>query len=142
MLAIGVAALGFGSGLRTASGMTALMTCRPEAMPRVLGSRAMRRAAIAGSAFEIVVDKLPQTPSRLELRGLWLRLLAGAACGVLVARSDGSRPVPMALLGAASALAGAKLGHDARQALAKRYPAVLVALAEDGLAIALARVAS
>lgn len=121
--------------------MTALITRRPEALPRALVSRSARRVAIAGSVAEIVIDKLPQAPSRLDPRGLWFRLVAGAVCGVVVARANGSRSVPMALLGAASALAGAKLGHDVRQALAKRYPALLVAIAEDGTAIALAQAA-
>jgi uncharacterized membrane protein len=88
-------------------------------------------------ATELVLDKLPSAPSRLEPRGLSARIVFGAVAGAVLARGA-DRSVPAAMVvSSAAALIGARLGHDLRTAAAERLPAIPVAIAEDVLALAL-----
>jgi uncharacterized membrane protein len=115
------ALLGFAAGLRTFSAPAAL----------VLRERRLngpRRAVLAAAAGELLADKLPSMPSRLQRRGLTGRLLSSAFAGHSVAGRAG------AATGAASALASAVAGHRARAAVSSP----LGAFVEDWLAIALA----
>jgi uncharacterized membrane protein len=91
------------------------------------------RAAALG---EYVVDKLPNTPARTQPFGLAARALAAGLAGASFDPDE-------RLLGAACAIGGAfataYLGVAYRHACAERkIPAIAAALAEDGLAIALA----
>ena len=53
------------------------------------------------------------------------------------------QPAPAtAAIGRVAALAAAKVGHDARAALARRLPDPVVAVAEDAVAIGLAALGS
>jgi hypothetical protein len=56
--------------------------------------------------------------------------------------SEARNPVPAAVIASAAALAAAKIGHDSRRGLDRRFPDPVVALAEDGLAIGLAALGS
>jgi uncharacterized membrane protein len=89
-----------------------------------------------------VLDKLPFTGSRLDPPGLIGRLVFAAGAGAVLARGAGKPIVPAMLVACAASLAAAKAGHDARAALAERFPPVAVALAEDGIALALAAAAA
>jgi uncharacterized membrane protein len=99
-----------------------------------------RFAACAAAAGELVVDKLPIAPSRLQPSALAVRMLSGALCGrALARRFDG----PLALgtcAGVAGLLAGAFGGYYARRSVTRegRVPDVLAALVEDALAVGLA----
>jgi uncharacterized membrane protein len=87
--------------------------------------------AIFLAATELVFDKLPVTPSRLSPVGLSARILSGGICGAaLAARGD--------------AVASAYTGYTIRRYFTKTlgWPDVPVALAEDGLAISIAREAN
>jgi uncharacterized membrane protein len=113
--------LGLAAGLRTFSAPAALaLRERPLNGPR--------RAVLAAACGEMVADKLPSMPSRLQLRGLTGRVLSSAIAGRIVAGRRG------AATGAVAALASAVAGNRARSALSSP----LGAYAEDGLAIALA----
>jgi uncharacterized membrane protein len=113
--------LGLAVGLRTFSAPSALaLRQRPL--------NGARRALLVAALGELIADKLPATPSRLERRGLTGRVLSGAASGQLVAGPRGAARAVVA------ALAGAFAGSTVR----KRRPGVLVAVCEDGVAIALA----
>jgi uncharacterized membrane protein len=113
--------LGLAVGMRSFSGPAALaLRERPLSAPR--------RAVLVAAAGELVADKLPSTPSRLEPAGLTGRLLSGAICGRLAAGRSGAAG------GAAAALLSAVAGNRARTAL----PGPRAALAEDCLALALA----
>jgi uncharacterized membrane protein len=113
--------LGLAAGLRAFSAPSALaLRHRPLNGPR--------RALLLAAAGELVADKLPTTPSRLDRRGLSGRVLSSAISGQLVAGPTGAaRSVSAAL---ASAVAGATVRG--------RAPGILAALCEDGVAIALA----
>jgi uncharacterized membrane protein len=93
---------------------------------------------VAAAAGELVVDKLPRTPSRLEPAGLAGRLVLGATAAGLFARTRRDPWLPAAAIGAASAIVSAKIGHDVRARLAQHVPDPAVAIVEDALAFGLA----
>jgi uncharacterized membrane protein len=93
---------------------------------------------VAAAAGELVVDKLPTTPSRLEPVGIASRLAMGAAAAGLFARTRRAPWLPAAATGAASAIVAAKIGHDVRARLAQHAPDPAVAVVEDALALGLA----
>jgi uncharacterized membrane protein len=115
------ALLGFAAGLRAFSAPAALaLRSRPLTKPG--------RAVLVAAAGELVADKLPSTPSRLERRGLSGRIFSSAFAGHAVAGRTG------AATSVACALTGAVAGNRARAAVSSP----LAAFAEDWLAISLA----
>lgn len=108
---------------------------------RVLHRPAVSAALQVAAAGEMMVDKLPIVPDRVSAGPLFGRVAIGAMAGA-VGAGLGERPrAAGALLGATGALLGAYLGFHARRALTRRagLPDLPVALAEDALAIQLAR---
>ncbi|MGH9287881.1 MAG: hypothetical protein ACRD0V_06235 [Acidimicrobiales bacterium] len=93
---------------------------------------------MAAAAGELVIDKLPGTPSRLALPGFVARPVLGALAAGLFARSRQAPWIPAAAIGASSAAVAAKLGHDVRARLARHAPDPAVAVVEDALALGLA----
>jgi uncharacterized membrane protein len=141
--------LGVVAGLRSQFPAAALAAAGLEA-PRgpfaLLGSSGGRRAAYLAAAGEIVVDKLPVTPDRVEVRGLLARAASGAVAGGVLAAATGrrgARVVLPVLAGSAGAYLGSWGGFSGRRALvaATGLPDPVVAVAEDALAIGLAAVA-
>jgi uncharacterized membrane protein len=92
----------------------------------------------AAAASELVVDKLPGTPSRLAPAGLTGRLVLGALTASLFAQTRQARWLPAAAIGASSAAVAAKVGHDVRAVVTKHVPDPAVAVVEDALAFGLA----
>ncbi|HKG02734.1 MAG TPA: hypothetical protein VKB03_06105 [Conexibacter sp.] len=125
------ALMGAGGGLRTAMPWGAL------AVRGRLGGGTRRLAPLVAVAGELVLDKLPQTPSRTSPPGLVARLSSGAAAGWLVAGTPG------AAIGSAVAGLSAFAGERARAALGRQtgLPDPLIAVGEDVLAIGLALIA-
>ena len=139
--------------------MTDIAACHPYlsalALGAVCGARTMMGPALlaplaprwagwllrALAAGELVGDKLPQTPSRLEPGGLGARFVTGAIVGAIVCRRAGKGAAAGALLGAGAALLCAKLGHDGRAALGVKLglPDPAVAVVEDALVIGTGR---
>jgi len=91
-------------------------------------------AAIA----ELLVDKLPITPSRLKAPLLLARLGAGAFVGAVLAAAMLQSSKLGALIGASGALLGALIGYWLRTRIVKKtgLQDYVVALAEDGITIA------
>lgn len=122
------AGYGFASGLRA------------TAAPAALGARSsgLGRLLIIPAIGELIADKLPSTPSRLEPSGLIARLLAGGYAGWRVSEGDRTRIVAVAT-GALAAVAGAFIGYNSRHYIVRRLgiPDLPVALAEDALTIAI-----
>jgi uncharacterized membrane protein len=132
--------LGLVSGGRSSVGLAALAARRParsplrRGLPQPAGALDhpwARPAAALGVAGELVMDKLPTTPSRLAPPVLGFRLVAGAVCGVVLAQRDGQPVAAPALLGVAGAYAGSRLGAAARAA----RPGLTTALAEDAVVL-------
>lgn len=128
-------ALGAAAGLRS---MTAPATLLGAADSHWTGPA---RLAAAG---ELVVDKLPVTPSRIAPGPLAARVISGGLCGRTLARRDRESLALGTLAGVVGAIAGAYGGYFARRYLttAKALPAFPIALLEDALAIALAAAAT
>jgi uncharacterized membrane protein len=86
---------------------------------------------------ELIVDKLPQTPSRTAPIGLAARAVTGALSGAALALSAGRTGAAGALLGAAGGVAGAYAGYYIRHGLVvqTKLPDFVVAVVEDLLAI-------
>jgi uncharacterized membrane protein len=101
---------------------------------------------VLGAAQEVVIDKLPFTPSRLKPASLGFRAFAGIACGVIVARrASGSEPsasASAALGGGAAAVAASWAGAQWRSWAAPRLGAFGAAVIEDASVIGLAVAAS
>jgi uncharacterized membrane protein len=85
---------------------------------------------------ELIVDKLPFTPSRLRPKPLALRIVTGTICGVAVYGSRAKRNFSDgAVLGALGAVAGALTAHQVRKRVSREIPDFAVALLEDAVAL-------
>jgi uncharacterized membrane protein len=136
------AVLGAATGMRSSVALAALILRRSDGLPAVLHRQAARSAAAIVDASELVLDKLPTTPSRLDPPGLTSRVVSASLAAAVLARSGHRRPVPAMAVASACAVAAAKISHDARAALARQVPDLAVAVAEDALAIGLAGLGS
>lgn len=84
---------------------------------------------------ELVVDKLPATPSRKILPAFGARVLAGALCGATIGAASGAL-APAAITGALGAVAGTYGGAWVRGRLAAAFGRDLpAALLEDLFAV-------
>jgi uncharacterized membrane protein len=133
------AAAGVAAGSRTTLGFALPLLLARRRWLRTLGA-----LAVGG---ELVGDKLPMTPSRLDPPGPAVRALAGAVAGATVARHAGTRSrfgvVGAAVVGAAASAAGTWGGAAWRRAVAERgRPDLPAALVEDAAAVTLAVTAS
>lgn len=137
-------ALGTATGSRNSLGLATLAFSerRPQASRLMRAVQSPRGRAVAAVlvGVELVGDKLPTTPSRLGPPILAGRLLGGGLGGAVLARRAGRHPVIGALLGGGGALTGSFAGFRYRQVVADRgWPDLPAALAEDALAVGLAR---
>jgi uncharacterized membrane protein len=125
--------LGIATGLRSSLG---------GAAPGLFGRRDLstlgRAFRVAGIAGELVIDKLPNTPSRLEPPAFIGRLTSGADGGFLLAHHGGFAPASCMLAGSLGAAAGSFGGAAWRRWAALRMPDWRGALLEDAAAITLA----
>lgn len=87
---------------------------------------------------EIVADKRPSTPSRLEGGGLGARLVAGAAGSVSLCRQEDATSFWPAVAGGLGAVAGAHGGAAWRAAASEWMPDWQAALIEDAVALSAA----
>lgn len=139
------AAIGVVAGMRSQLPLALLSVATQQrdqsgrGLPDVLASPKVTALLLAAAAGELVVDKLPFTPSRLMPGSLVVRTTVGGLAGALLARSGGMHPIYGAAPGAWGALAGSYAGHDARAGLvaATGAPDPLIAVLEDVTAVAL-----
>ncbi len=143
-----IAALGFVAGLRSMMPFAILSRtyetngAAHDALPRplrLLDSGATRGLTAVAAAGEVVGDKLPMVPSRLQPGPLAGRLAVGALAGATLSHRT---PVALAIgtaLGAAAAGAGSAAGYYARKRLgdATSVPDPAWAVLEDSLALGL-----
>jgi uncharacterized membrane protein len=84
---------------------------------------------------ELIADKLPFTPSRLNAAPLASRIVSGAICGATI-YAVVKRPLTEgAVLGGLGAIAGAFAGYHTRKRLSRDMPDLEAALLEDAFAI-------
>jgi uncharacterized membrane protein len=105
----------------------------------LLRSPWIQRLTGAAAIGELIGDKLPMTPSRLDPGPLAGRFLFGALAGAAVMANGRRSPLAGAVLGAAGAGLGAVCGYHLRRRLGQltSIPDPLLGLAEDWLAITL-----
>jgi uncharacterized membrane protein len=131
-------AIGAATGGRSFSGIAAvsLSSARDE---RPLGNPVAKVLVGLLAVGELVLDKSPKAPNRLEPRGLAGRMVFGGASAGLLARRHSAPPIPQVVVGMAAALTAAFAGHWGRSRLAGRFGADLPgALIEDGVVQSLA----
>jgi len=137
-----------------AVGIGAVAGLRTLAAPAVLAWAAKRRSIRLGSSplativsakaskritdfavSELIADKLPFTPSRLNAGPLASRIISGAICGATI-YGVVKRPLTEgAVLGGLGAIAAAFAGYHMRKRLSRDMPDLAVAVLEDALAI-------
>lgn len=142
-----VAALGFVAGLRSQMPLALLaisarrrgVSPGASSLAGLLGKPVVAAGLCAAAAGEVVADKLPFVPSRLEPRSLAGRLFVGALAGAVLSRELRVFVVPGALLGAVGALGGSYAGYHARRYLGRvtGVPDSFWAVVEDATAIGL-----
>ena len=135
---VGSVFLGAASGLRSQIGVTTVVVHSDPSLPSIFRRPWTKRFLVAAAAAELVVDKLPTTPSRLAPPGLAARLALGALAAGLFAQTRNSPWLPGAAVGALSAAVAAKVGHDIRAQLAHHAPDAAIAVEQDALALGLA----
>jgi len=135
---VGGVFLGAASGLRSQIGVATVVVRSDSSLPSIFRQPWTKGLLVAAAAGELVVDKLPTTPSRLAPPGLVARLALGALAAGLFARTRNAPWLPGAAVGALSAAVAAKAGHDTRAQLARHAPDPAIAVVEDALALGLA----
>jgi uncharacterized membrane protein len=133
------AALGAAAGSRSS-----LAVAGPTAWGRgtsPLTGRLATALALAGAGTELVVDKLPATPSRLGAEGLVPRFVTAGTGAVVLARRDGARPAAPVVSALAGAAGGAWGGAAWRRWAHGHLPDWQAALLEDAVALALSLLA-
>ncbi len=118
--------------------MAALIDGGAQGLPAPLMRPQARTAARVAVAAELVIDKLPTTPSRLGMRGLTARLTLAGAAAVVLARGTNRPVLPNVLASWTMALVAARVGHDLRVIAGTHVPPLAVAVAEDAVALGLA----
>ncbi len=111
------------------------------ALGRLLRSPQGRRVLKLSALGEVIVDKTPLARSRVSPKNLLGRLGFGALAAATLAQTQGTPVVPAALRGAAGAGLGSVAGFTFRIVAGRvtGLPDLLVALAEDAVAVGLAR---
>jgi uncharacterized membrane protein len=139
---VNAALAGAATGLRSTAGVGALVETGSRGLTGAWATEPVRVVAGLGVAGELVVDKLPNTPSRLDPPGLLARVAMAAVAGAVIARASDRRLAPAMVVAAGTAVVSARVGHDLRTFAATRIPPLAAAIGEDAVAIALALLAA
>jgi uncharacterized membrane protein len=111
------------SGARTMSGVAAITPGRA------------RSAARLAALSELIADKLPNIPDRVDPALLLGRVAAGAVVGALVANRTGRGRAGSVISGGLIAFASAHATYRMRRALRERLPALAAAVVEDAIVV-------
>lgn len=86
---------------------------------------------------ELIGDKLPITPDRIEVQSVIGRAVSGGVCGAAVARSRSDSWIAGGFIGTLAALASTYGAFHLRAAIGRRLsiPDPIVGAAEDGIAL-------
>ena len=124
--------IGLAAGGRSSFGLSAPLLTSASTRARILG--------VSSVLGEMVLDKLPATPSRLDTGPLGGRVLAGAVGGATVAARSGHTPLALigATLGVAGSVTGSVLGAAWREVAANNGLGWPAAVAEDVLSLSVA----
>ncbi len=139
-LSVRAFAIGVASGGRSCAGLGALSLLTPSrsAQLHVLSSRPASALLSLAAGSELVMDKLPTTPSRLEPPVLAARITTGSVAAGALARREDRSPVVAAVLGGVGAAVGSYAGAAWRRRFATgSRPDWQGALIEDGVVLLL-----
>jgi len=101
-----------------------------------LGSSAAAYILALAAIGELIVDKLPNTPSRTDALGLIARAVMGGLSGAALSAAASNSIALGAILGAVGGIVGGLAGYQIRTRLVRALNAPLVvALLEDAVAI-------
>jgi len=111
---------------------------------RILRRRGAVPALALAAIGELVADKLPRTPGRLDTGPFLGRVSLGATAGAGIASALGRSRILGGVMGIAGAAAGSYAGERYRALVAERteVPQVVWAVAEDAAAVTLALAAT
>lgn len=137
------------SGMRTNAGLivtSLLIKDRPlnyfssSPIIKLLYSKKAMPVLLVSAAGEIVIDKLPSTPARIDKGGLTARVAAGAVCGAAYYIDAGKKPLKGAVAGSIAALAASFAFYYLRGGIGKAtgISDPIIGAAEDTMAIACA----
>lgn len=137
------AALGVVAGMRSQLPLALLSLAAHQGdrdqldLPGILASPKVTALLLANAAGEIVVDKLPFTPSRLNPGSLVVRAGLGGLAGALLSRDTRQQAFRGAAIGAVGALVGSYAGYHVRADLVAMtgLPDPLLAVLEDIAAV-------
>lgn len=138
------AVLGASSGLRTFSGpalvsQVAHSGLLPLEVPNInfLKHPASAQSSVVLALGELILDKLPRTPSRIAFMPLFGRALAGGFSGASLAASKRRSVYIGAMAGTFAALGAAYAGYHLRRFINKKLhvPDALVAVIEDAAVV-------
>ena len=128
--------LGAATGARSTLGVGAPTLLLAHDARRRLARTTAVGAAVVG---ELIWDKLPNCPSRLEPPGLTARVVSAGIGGALLARSARQPVAPQAAIAVASALGAALVGTRWRRWWDQRHrPAWVSGAIEDAVGLAAA----
>ena len=137
--------IGFVAGMRSLSAPAIvshkLSTAQPDPIPtsklHFFTSLKAANALMVLAGAELVGDKVPNVPNRIETQPLTMRIASGAACGAAISEAEGKQARFGAVFGGLGAIAGAYTFFYLRRWLTfeKGLPDPYVAIAEDVLAI-------
>ena len=144
-----IALLAAASGARSMIGVAAVARTNALSTKGIEGSAPVRRiarrldrqianVATAMAGFELMADKAPHIPARINPGPLFARVAAGAVVGASVARMEGLDRRSAAIGGAVVSFAAAHASYRLRALLAKRVPGFVAGLLEDVLIVGVA----
>lgn len=135
--------LGVAAGSRSSLGVAgpALFGGRTPGVPSRSRGMLARSVGALMLGAELVADKHPDTPSRLDMPGSPLRLLSGAGGAVALARRDAAKVSLPAVAGALGAVVGTVVGSVWREQAGELMPDWRAGLVEDVVAVGLAALA-
>jgi uncharacterized membrane protein len=140
-------AIGLGTlaGMRTMSApvvATHILSNHPSKKLAKSPLRFMQSTTVAAvlkvlSVTELVADKLPSTPNRIEPAGVAGRCLSGALAGASIYKAVGGKALTGALVGGAAAIAATYGSYFLRKTIVKANHIAdpLIGAAEDALVI-------
>jgi len=136
--------IGVISGLRTMTGPTVVAWAAnrnwlnlDSSWLAFMGSTIVAVLFTVAALGELVVDKLPSTPSRTATVGLIARSVFGGLSGAAVAAAGAQSIALGVVLGVAGAITGAFAGYEARKRIVRalKVPDFVIAVVEDAIAI-------
>lgn len=105
---------------------------------KLMASETTAKVLTVAAVGELIADKLPNIPARIEPQPLIARAISGAVCGAAICKSEGERADVGAILGGLAAIGSSYAFYYLRRSLSETeiLPDPVIALGEDALVVA------